>query len=154
MEWIIVSLIVGVILISAEVYVPGGILGTLGGISLLASLVLVFKTYGTNAGLYYLLFLIILTGIGVFLAIKLVPRSRLARSVFLRVSEDGFSSTSEDLSGLKGREGISLTYLRPAGKAEIDGKRIDVVTEGNLIQKGKRVRVIEVEGSRVVVREI
>ena len=154
MEWIIVSLIVGVILVSAEVYIPGGILGTLGGLSLLVSLFLVFKTYGTNAGLYYLFALIVLTGIGVYLAIKFVPRSRLTKSLFLRASERGFKSVSEDLSSLKGKEGLTLTYLRPAGKAQIEGRRTDVVTEGGLINKGKTIRVIEVEGARVVVREI
>jgi membrane-bound ClpP family serine protease len=154
MEWILISLIIGVILISMEVFIPGGILGTLGGIALVVSLSLVFKSYGAAAGFYYLFALIVLTGLGVFLSIKLVPRSRFAHSIFLKTSESGFKSARENLSALKGKEGITLTFLRPAGKAQIEGRRIDVVTEGGLVQEHRRIRVMDVEGSRVVVREI
>ncbi|HLU48837.1 MAG TPA: hypothetical protein VK116_12165, partial [Planctomycetota bacterium] len=44
--------------------------------------------------------------------------------------------------------------LRPAGVAEIDGKRVDVVTSGRFIERDRRVRVVDTTGNRVVVREI
>jgi membrane-bound serine protease (ClpP class) len=154
MDWILITLILGVLLVSAEVFVPGGILGLTGGLILTGSSYLVFSNYGAHAGFYYLMTVLLLTGLGVYLTSKLVPRSRLMRSLFLSSSESGYSSTGTDLGFLKGREGIALTLLRPAGKALIDGKRIDVVTEGALVAKGTRVKVLIVEGARVVVRAL
>ena len=54
---------------------------------------------------------------------------------------------------LIGRVAKTSTVLRPSGAAELDGERIDVVTEGSYIDKGKSVIIVKVEGSRVVVRE-
>jgi hypothetical protein len=54
----------------------------------------------------------------------------------------------------RGQEGISLSQLRPAGKAEFDGLRLDVVSGGELIEAGRRIVVEFVEGNRIVVREI
>ncbi len=54
----------------------------------------------------------------------------------------------------RGQEGISLSQLRPAGKAEFNGLRLDVVSGGELIEAGRRIAVEFVEGNRIVVREI
>ena len=67
-------------------------------------------------------------------------------------SHAGYTSRTT-LSDLLGAEGVSLTTLRPAGTAEINGKRVDVVTESEYIEHGKPIIVIAVEGMRVVVRE-
>jgi membrane-bound serine protease (ClpP class) len=55
------------------------------------------------------------------------------------------------LAGLVGMEGQSLSELRPAGFASIGGRRVDVVTQGEMISKGQAVRVVQVAGNRVVV---
>ena len=52
------------------------------------------------------------------------------------------------------REGVSRTMLRPAGSAEFGDQRLDVVSDGDLVPKGSRVRVICVDGGRVVVERI
>lgn len=57
-------------------------------------------------------------------------------------------------TSLLGREGVSLTVLRPAGKAQIGDNLVDVVSEGPFISQGRRIEVIEVSGNRVVVREV
>ena len=66
-------------------------------------------------------------------------------------SEDGFESATSDAE-LIGVEGNTLSDLRPAGKALINGRRIDVVTQGEYIDRDTGIVVIEVRGSRVVVR--
>lgn len=55
---------------------------------------------------------------------------------------------------LLGREGVSLTVLRPAGKGQFGDDLVDVVSEGPFISQGRRIEVIEVTGNRVVVREV
>lgn len=63
-------------------------------------------------------------------------------------------ATEKGIGALLGKEGTATSELRPAGVAEIEGRRVDVVTQGGMIAEGDRVRVAEVEGNRVVVEAI
>ncbi len=56
--------------------------------------------------------------------------------------------------GLVGKQGVAMTVLRPAGKAQIGDEFIDVVSEGPFISAGRKIEVLAVSGNRVVVREI
>ncbi len=62
--------------------------------------------------------------------------------------------TSADYGGLRGRTGTAVSFLRPAGIASIDGRRVDVLTEGEFIPQGTPVRVVRVEGARVFVEPL
>ena len=68
-------------------------------------------------------------------------------------TEEGYVSNANRIE-LIGKQGMSLTPLRPAGTVAVEDERIDVVTEGGYVDAGKTVEVIKVEGSRIVVREI
>ncbi|MDP7396163.1 MAG: NfeD family protein, partial [Lentisphaeria bacterium] len=86
-----------------------------------------------------------------WLFIRFVPDSPIGRRLFLKTSAkewDGFETGNRTLLG---KTGVSCTMLRPSGLAMIDDERIDVVTEGEMIQKDQRVKVIEIEGNRIVV---
>jgi membrane-bound serine protease (ClpP class) len=50
-----------------------------------------------------------------------------------------------------GREGVAVTTLRPSGKAEFDGAPMQVVTQGEMIDEGESIKVIEVTGNRITV---
>jgi membrane-bound serine protease (ClpP class) len=67
------------------------------------------------------------------------------------VSEAGFSA-SDDFEGLMDEEGVALADLHPTGIARIDGRRVDVVTRGEMVLKNTRIKVIEVRGNRIVVK--
>lgn len=69
-------------------------------------------------------------------------------------NEEGYVAPAPELKRYVEKEGFALTPLRPAGTAEIDGDRLDVVTAGDFIAKDAKVKVVEVEGLRVVVKEI
>ena len=88
--------------------------------------------------------------------VKKLPSSRLWKKLVLSdqsTSARGYVSTVSRME-LMGREGEVLTELRPAGSVLLDGSPVDVVSEGAFIRKGERVRVVSVNGSRVVVRKI
>ena len=67
---------------------------------------------------------------------------------------EGYVASPPELSLYVGKEGVALTPLRPAGAAEIEGHRLDVVTEGEFISPGTRVKVFRVEGTRMLVKGI
>jgi|ERR1051325_44747 membrane-bound serine protease (ClpP class) len=145
-------LVAGLILIVAEIFLPGLVVGTLGAICLLGSVVLCYsKTNGLVGTLY--LAGVIVSSVGVVgLGLRYFPRTSYGRKMVL----DAHSRDADELSWLQtlqGKKGIAHTMLRPAGTALIEGKRVDVVTEGGMIPKGSSIEVIAVEGSRVVVRK-
>ena len=65
----------------------------------------------------------------------------------------GYSATSVNASEFLNREGIALTTLRPAGAADFDGQKLDVLADGEFIPAGSKIKVIRVEGSKIVVKK-
>lgn len=155
---ILVCLLVGIALLVFEMFMPGfGLPGISGTLMLLASIVLTWTTHGPLAGLGVTLVVLALTGITATLSFKSASSGRLSRSPLILKDAEGRGegySAGPDLSPFLHREGIALTFLRPAGIAEIDSTRLDVVSDGEFIQMGARVRVTLVEGARIVVREV
>ena len=154
MTYVIILLaVLGLIMIAAEVFVPGLVLGIIGGLSLIAAVILAYAHYGPAGGNFALLG-IGLVGVGGFLFwVYFMPRSPVGRRLTLTSKIKG-PTQHPDFTELVEKTGEALTPLRPAGAARIDGKRIDVVADSGMIEPGEQVRVIRVEGARVVVRKV
>jgi len=91
-----------------------------------------------------------------FVAGRYLPKSRVLRPLVLGQRTDrteGFTAAHEH-SELLGKEGVAEMNLHPAGRALFDGERVNVITHGEFIDQGERVRVAEVHGSRIVVEKI
>lgn len=147
--------IFGLVLIVVEMFYPGfGAPGTIGVILLFFAVSMTAKT--VLEALVLVGIILVILGIVLKMVLQSAKEGRLAKTLVLSESlrkESGFSGT-EDLREYLGEEGIALTPLRPAGIAEINGAKLDVVSEGEFIEKGRKVIVIKTEGRRVVVREI
>ncbi|MPN41620.1 hypothetical protein SDC9_189174 [bioreactor metagenome] len=70
------------------------------------------------------------------------------------IESESTSLSDADMKKLVGREGVSLSTLRPSGMADFDGLRLDVVSSGEFIPKGARVRIERVEGLRILVKPL
>ena len=68
-------------------------------------------------------------------------------------NREGYTSVT-DKSRFLGKEGVCVTDLRPAGTITVDGEPLDVVAEGSFVKQGTEVKIINVDGSRVLVRQI
>jgi membrane-bound serine protease (ClpP class) len=85
-----------------------------------------------------------------------LPRLPFGRRLVLEAemgAEQGYTSPPESDRRQLGRTGTALSPLRPAGVADIDGLRVDVVSDGDFIEAGTAIEVTRVEGNRVVVRK-
>ncbi|WP_309272708.1 nodulation protein NfeD [Paenibacillus sp.] len=145
--------IVGLILMILEMFIPSfGILGVLGAISLVAGVVR--AAYDTSHALLSL-GIAFAAAVVVIVVVAIIFKERGIWNRFILseslTKEQGYVPT-ESKEVLLGREGVSVTPLRPAGTALIDNERIDVVTDGEFIPKDTPVVVIHVEGARVVVK--
>jgi membrane-bound serine protease (ClpP class) len=148
----VVLFVAGLILLVVELLItPGFGLAGIGGLALLgASVYFTFGDESLRIGAYA----VVILAAGLVLIFRLAPRTRLARGLVL---ESAIAESGTDVShllALQGQRGKALTDLRPAGSAEIQGHKVDVVTQGGFITQGSPVQVIQVEGNRVVVQEL
>lgn len=144
---------VGFLLIAAEVFVPGLVLGSLGALCLLGAVLVGYMNYGVLTGSLIFAALAVVTLGGFLVWMFSFPRTALGQRIMLPTSLVRGDSRPPSGSDLLGREGIALTPLRPAGTARIEGRKVDVVAENDFIQPQETVTVILVEGMRVVVRK-
>lgn len=140
----------------AELFIPSaGVLFVLSIAGMAIGVALTFF-YSTTAGL--------LTLLGVFIALPTLgglilhywPRTALGRRFFLTSPSENATVASiplnKELEELRGRFGRTTSTLRPGGVADFDGRRIDVITEGMMVEPGQWVRCIDVRAGKVVVR--
>lgn len=149
MATIVALLLAGLVLLALETVLPGLIAGLAGLVCLAAGIVLAYRDFGFAHGNLALIGVTAALIAGFFVWLRLFPRSRLGRRF---VSDRQIGGLGNERPDLVGRTGTALTHLRPSGIASIDGRRVDVVTEGSMVERGTPIRVVAVEGLRVVVR--
>lgn len=86
--------------------------------------------------------------------VKRLPKSATWQRVVLNEQETGYHAAPDEHRSLEGKTGKALTDLRPGGTVEIDGQRVSVTTEGDFLDQHTDVKVVEVEGNRIVVRKV
>ena len=151
METVIALLIAGAVLLMLETVLPGLIAGVIGFLCLVVAVFLSYRNLGAQTGHLALVGVMVALILGTICWVKYFPESRLG-SLF--VSKQSVGDIGTDRPELLNQTGVAFTQLRPAGTALIHGKRVDVLTEGELIERGTPVRVVAVEGMRVIVRVI
>jgi membrane-bound serine protease (ClpP class) len=162
----------GVSCILLEIFViPGfGIFGLGGGAMVLASIILASQTFVIPHDEYQFaqlrnsLLVIAGTGIGILAAgyslQKWLPHTPYANRMILAPPAEEEAEVIHqremllNLTGLLGQHGVTTTPLFPGGKARIGDDVVDVLSDGEVIERGKTVEVVEVRGNKVVVREV
>jgi len=154
----------GIVLLLIEALIlPGfGVAGVLGIIALMGALML--STVGDGATMDALIAAASRLGISLVIAVitsfailRFLPTTRFGRHLVLSTdltAKSGFTSEPLAEHELVGKLGVAVSTLRPAGIADIEGRRVDVVSDGEFIEAGEPVRVDHVDGNRVVVRHV
>jgi membrane-bound ClpP family serine protease len=155
---IIMCFLVGVGLLIVEVFLPGfGLPGIAGIILQFITIWLTWASYGPVAALGMTIVILAVVAIAISISLKSAARGRLSRSSIVNHHQeslrDGYNATG-DMEVFLGKEGITSTVLRPAGIAEFDGVRLNVVSEGEFINANTSVRIERVDGPRILVRPI
>jgi len=146
----IVLLLLGIGLLVAEIFIPSfGMTGFLGIVSILTAVVLTAETIGQGVVMFLVILVIVL--VLMFLAYRVVASKRSPLILKDSVNED---HGNDDLAYYLGKEGVALTILRPAGKGDFDGVRLDVLTEGGFIGKGETIVVSSIEGKKIFVKAV
>jgi membrane-bound serine protease (ClpP class) len=152
-EAIVVLIIVGFLMLAAEVFVPGMVLGLLGGLCLSGAVIVAFLFYNAVTGSIVFVGVCVLSTAGFFAWMAAFPHTAIGRRIMLQKSHLKGVGERASPSELLGAQGRALTPLRPAGSAFIGGRKVDVVAESDFIAPDEPVVVVREEGLRVVVRK-
>ncbi|NLM15131.1 MAG: hypothetical protein GX218_04665 [Clostridiaceae bacterium] len=151
----IILFVVGLLLLIVEMFLPGfGIAGGSGVVLLVIAIVLTAKN-ATQAAVMVLI-LLALIALVLFVILRSAKKGKLSKTLILNSaarSTEGYRATA-DLSDLLGNVGVALTVLRPAGTGEFTDRRLDVVAEGMYIDKGTPIKIVRIEGRRIVVEPV
>ena len=150
----LVMMLVGFALLVVEMYIPGfGLPGISGAFLMIVGIAVMEPT--PLQALILVLISVLLLSIAFSIAMHSISKGRLSRSklVLNEALNRRESTTGEDMSYFIGKTGQTRTTLRPAGIAEFDGVKLNVVSDGDYIGAQRWVRVERVEGNRIVVRE-
>ena len=149
----LVMLIVGYALLVVEMYVPGFGLPGISGIVLLTVGMIAMEPSPLQA-LVLVLIIVLLLGAAFSVAMHSFSKGRLSKSKLVLSESLDPKAENDDLDYFVGKTGTTHTALRPAGIAEFDGVKLNVVSDGDFVAAQRPIRVERVEGNRIVVREI
>ena len=146
---IIFLYVIGMGLVVAEVFIPGAIMGLIGMVFVLASIYLAFQQEAVTLG--WTLIGITVASIPALIVLWVKVLNRV---LAITGTQKDYTSAMVDLKELVGQEGVAITQLRPSGMARFGDRKVDVVSEGEVVERNSRIKIIEVESNRVVVRAV
>jgi len=145
------------VLIVAEVFVPSGGLISICALACLGGGITIFFHHSLVAGWIGVGIAAIMIPVVLIFAYRIFPKTRFGKSVTLKPPErrqgDAIPDTDK-LKDLLGAEGVVLTPLRPVGMCDFSEQRFECVAESGYVDKGKKVKVINVESTQLTVRII
>ena len=151
-----ICLILGLVFVTIELFTPGfGVPGITGLVLLFAGVIVAADS--VLEGLVLTIIVVLLLCLLFTIAVRSASSGALAKSPLVlkesATKQDGFTS-GEDMAYFLNREGVVTTMLRPVGMADFDGVKLEVLSEGEIVEAGSRVKVVKVEGRKLLVRRV
>jgi membrane-bound serine protease (ClpP class) len=148
----------GLVLMAAELFLPThGILFGLGLAGEMVGVILAFGA-GFSTGVTTLAVVVVVVPLVAAVALYIWPRTPMGRRLVLHAPDDDAAVANMpatlELERLRGKFGRTVSALRPCGVVVFDGRRVDTMTEGEMIDPERWVRCVDVRGGRVIVRQV
>ncbi len=151
MSVVIGLMALGFALIMIEIFIPGGVVGALGGLCLLAGVVVSYREYGVEGAIVAFLVGVVGLAACLYTEFKILPKTPIGRRLFLAKTISGKSQPDVASEELRGREGSALTDLAPSGYILVDGKKLEASSQSGFLEKGDKVRVESFDQFKVTV---
>lgn len=144
-------LALGLLFVLLEFYLPGAVLGTIGGILIVSSLINFAQSYDSVLANALFLFLTIGLLIAVIkFALWRIPKSK---SIYLKTDQEGYIASQYDRNAI-GQTAVVFTDLKPGGYILIKGEQHQAISESGYLTKGAEVVVIGGEGESLIVKKL
>jgi membrane-bound ClpP family serine protease len=155
--WASILLGLGLLLVGLEFFVPsGGIIAVLAGLSIIAGIAIAFIQRGPQVGLMFLVIAIVSIPVILIGGFKVLPHTTIGKLMIPSEvdSEEVLSdiATRRHLRDMIGWIGRSTSPMLPSGSIEIEGQSFDAVSQGMSIEPNTPIKVVDVQGTRIIVR--
>jgi membrane-bound ClpP family serine protease len=152
MTTLLLLFMVGALLLTAEVFLPGGIAGAAGALALLVGSALAFDQFGLAGGAGACVAALALLGAMLYVELVLLPKTKLGRALVVEASVDATSqppiARAEDVVD---QPAVALTTLAPSGFVAVAGRRFEAFCRSGYAPKGTRLRVVGIDNFRLIV---
>jgi membrane-bound serine protease (ClpP class) len=150
--WSILLMLLGCALVVLEVFIPsGGILSIMSAAAFVGSILIAFQRSPVT-GLVFVLSTVIAVPAALGLAFKYWPKTPIGKKFLGELPREEEVTPDDPRRALLGRVGVARSKMLPSGAVEVDGQMVDAVTQGQAVDPGQYVVVMEVGANRVVVR--
>lgn len=154
MTVVILLFAVGILLIAAEVIVPGGVIGSLGALLMFGGCVRAFIDYGSIGGLIAVLTAFTVGGLAIYLEFRYLPQTKWGKRAFLNAQVTGVSAAvGTEARELIGQSAEALTLLSPSGYVSVDGKRYEAFCQSGQAPVGSILEIIGADNFRLIVTQ-
>ena len=154
MTLIIALFAAGIILIVAEVFVPGGILGILGSLCVIVGIFFSYADYGTEGALIAGSAALVVTVIMLYFEFKVLPKTTIGQRLFLKKRIEGRSQKALGGEEIVGKVAKTVTPLAPTGVVLFEGVRIEAASKSGYIDRGEEVKITGKDTFRIIVSKI
>lgn len=154
MTVIILLFLVGVVLIGSEVFLPGGIIGAIGGAMMIGGIVVSYTEFGAFGAFVATIVAITLVVLALFFEFKVLPKTPMGKRLFMSGSIKASTKYSRAGDDVVGQTGRTLTALGPTGFVFLDGKKLEAASRSGFIEKNEEVKVTGKDNFRIIVSKI
>jgi membrane-bound serine protease (ClpP class) len=144
-------LILGLLLILFEFYLPGAVMGILGGLAILFSIISFAQTHTLLAVFLFILLAVVSVGLLIRFALWRIVHAKPENSIYLSSDQEGYQASSFDSTAI-GKTGIVLSDLKPGGYILIDGKQHQAISITGYIPKDASVIVVSGQEESLIVK--
>jgi len=154
MNAILLFFLIGVILLAAEIFLPGAVAGIIGGLSMAAGCVISFVVFGPSGGTIATVIALALLGLTLYLELVWLPKTNFGKKLIVSARVEAVSQPPLANPGLVvGKPAEALTTLSPSGYVLVEGRRYDAFCRSGQVPKGTVLRVVDIDNFRVIVTQ-
>lgn len=152
MSLIILLFSIGVLMILVEVIVPGGILGGIGALLMIAGSVIAFLEFGATGGLVALAAALLITGLALYIELRILPKTRIGKRAFLTKEITAVTrAVGDEARNLIGKPAEAVTMLSPSGYVRVDGRRYEAFCQSGQVPAGSVLEIVDADAFRLIV---
>jgi membrane-bound ClpP family serine protease len=154
MTLIILLFALGIVLLAVEVIIPGGILGSIGALTMFGGCVAAFLKFGTGGGLIAVGVALACAALAFYIEFRVLPKTAIGRRAFLTKEITAVTAAiGSEAQDLIGKSAKALTMLSPSGYILIDGKRYEAFCQAGQVPAGAQLKVTGADNFRLIVMQ-
>jgi len=154
MMTIVLLFLAGVALIGSEVFLPGGIIGAIGGALMIGGIAVSYTEFGAFGAFIATIVAITLVVLALFFEFKILPKTPMGKQLFMSGSIEDSTTYSKAGDDVVGQTCRTVTALGPTGFVLLNGKKLEAASKSGFIEKNEEVKVTGKDNFRIIVSKI